>query len=121
MKRKLNLYLALIRWDRPAGWLLLLWPSLSALWIAKGGYPGLHLLLVFVLGTILMRSAGCCINDVADKDFDKHVKRTANRPVTSGQVGVKEAISLGAVLALFAFILVLTTNQVCVVLSLIHI
>ena len=117
MKRKLNLYLALIRWDRPAGWLLLLWPSLSALWIAKGGYPGLHLLLVFVLGTILMRSAGCCINDVADKDFDKHVKRTANRPVTSGQVGVKEAISLGAVLALFAFILVLTTNQLCVVWS----
>ena len=117
MKRKLNLYLALIRWDRPAGWLLLLWPSLSALWIAKGGYPGLHLLLVFVLGTILMRSAGCCINDVADKEFDKHVKRTANRPVTSGQVGVKEAISLGAVLALFAFILVLTTNQVCMVWS----
>jgi 4-hydroxybenzoate polyprenyltransferase len=117
MKRKLNLYLALIRWDRPAGWLLLLWPSLSALWIAKGGYPGLHLLVVFVLGTILMRSAGCCINDVADKDFDKHVKRTANRPVTSGQVGVKEAIFLGAVLALFAFILVLTTNQVCVVWS----
>jgi len=80
----LALYLDLIRFNRPAGWLLLLWPSLSALWIAAGGWPGWHLLLVFVAGTVLMRSAGCCVNDVADRDFDKHVKRTANRPVTSG-------------------------------------
>ena len=105
---KLALYLQLIRWDRPAGWLLLLWPTLSALWIAADGFPGWHLLAVFTLGTILMRSAGCCLNDVADRDFDKHVKRTAERPVTSGRIGVKEALMLGAVLALMAFGLVLT-------------
>lgn len=107
---KLALYLDLVRWNRPAGWLLLLWPSLSALWIAANGFPGWHLLAVFVLGTILMRSAGCCVNDVADRDFDKHVKRTAQRPVTSGAIGAKEALVLGAVLALAAFGLVLTTN-----------
>ena len=108
MREKLSLYLDLIRWNRPAGWLLLLWPTLSALWVASGGFPGWHLLLVFTLGTILMRSAGCCLNDVADRDFDKHVKRTAERPVTSGRIGVKEALLLGAVLALIAFALVLT-------------
>ena len=108
MREKISLYLDLIRWNRPAGWLLLLWPTLSALWVASGGFPGWHLLFVFTLGTILMRSAGCCLNDVADRDFDKHVKRTAERPVTSGRVGVKEALILGAVLALMAFGLVLT-------------
>jgi len=107
---RLAVYLDLIRWDRPAGWLLLLWPSLSALWFAAGGFPGWHLVIVFVLGTILMRSAGCCVNDVADRDFDRHVKRTARRPVTTGEVSVKEALALGAVLALAAFALVLTTN-----------
>ncbi len=113
-RSKLALYLDLIRWDRPAGWLLLLWPSLSALWLAAGGFPGWHLLIVFVLGTILMRSAGCCINDVADREFDRHVKRTAERPVTSGRVGVREALALGAVLALIAFALVLTTNAAAI-------
>jgi 4-hydroxybenzoate polyprenyltransferase len=108
MREKISLYLDLIRWNRPAGWLLLLWPTLSALWVASGGFPGWHLLAVFTFGTILMRSAGCCLNDVADRDFDKHVKRTAERPVTSGRMGVKEALLLGAVLALIAFILVLT-------------
>jgi 4-hydroxybenzoate polyprenyltransferase len=108
MREKISLYLDLIRWNRPAGWLLLLWPTLSALWVASGGFPGWHLLAVFTFGTILMRSAGCCLNDVADRDFDKHVKRTAERPVTSGRLGVKEALLLGAVLALIAFILVLT-------------
>ena len=107
---KFRLYLDLIRWDRPAGWLLLLWPSLYALWIAAGGFPGWHLVTVFTLGTILMRSAGCCVNDVADREFDKHVKRTAGRPVTTGAVSVREALVLGAVLALLAFGLVLTTN-----------
>ncbi len=107
---RLSLYLNLIRWDRPAGSYLLLWPTLSALWIAAGGFPGWHLLLVFVLGTFLMRSAGCAVNDVADRDFDKHVKRTAQRPVTSGAVSVKEALLLGAALAFIAFLLVLTTN-----------
>ena len=108
MHEKISLYLDLIRWNRPAGWLLLLWPTLSALWVASGGFPGWHLLIVFTLGTILMRSAGCCLNDVADRDFDKHVKRTAERPVTSGRIGVKEALLLGAMLALIAFGLVLT-------------
>jgi 4-hydroxybenzoate polyprenyltransferase len=114
MAARIALYLDLIRWDRPAGWLLLLWPSLAALWVAAGGFPGWHLLAVFVVGTILMRSAGCCLNDVADRDFDKHVKRTAQRPVTAGKVTVKEALTLGAVLALLAFGLVLTTNRVAV-------
>ncbi len=111
MTPRFSLYLDLIRWNRPAGWLLLLWPSLSALWLAAGGFPGWHLVLVFTLGTILMRSAGCCINDVADRDFDRHVKRTAQRPVTSGAVSVREALVVGAVLALAAFGLVLTTNE----------
>ena len=117
MSARFSLYLDLIRWNRPAGWLLLLWPSLSALWIASGGFPGWHLIVVFVLGTILMRSAGCCVNDVADRDFDRHVKRTAGRPVTSGKVSVREALVVGAVLALMAFALVLTTNESAVLWS----
>jgi 4-hydroxybenzoate polyprenyltransferase len=117
MSGRLSLYLDLIRWNRPAGWLLLLWPTLSALWIAADGWPGWHLFAVFVAGTVLMRSAGCCVNDVADRDFDKHVKRTAQRPVTSGAVSVKEALALGAVLALLAFALVLTTSAPAIQLS----
>jgi len=113
-RARLALYLDLIRWDRPAGWLLLLWPTLSALWLAAGGWPGWHLLLVFVAGTILMRSAGCCVNDVADREFDRHVKRTAQRPVTSGRISAREALAVGAALALVAFALVLTTNPVAV-------
>ena len=113
-RQRLALYLQLIRWDRPAGWLLLLWPTLSALWVAAHGFPGWHLIAVFTLGTILMRSAGCCLNDVADRDFDRHVKRTAQRPVTRGAVSVKEALLLGAVLALLAFGLVLTTNTAAI-------
>ena len=114
MRRKFSLYLQLIRWDRPAGWLLLLWPTLSALWLASHGFPGWHLLTVFTLGTLLMRSAGCCLNDVADRDFDRHVKRTAQRPVTSGQMKSREALALGAALALCAFGLVLTTNTAAI-------
>jgi 4-hydroxybenzoate polyprenyltransferase len=114
LREKLRLYLDLVRWNRPAGWLLLLWPTLSALWIAAHGFPGWHLIAVFTVGTILMRSAGCCVNDVADREFDKHVKRTAQRPVTRGDVSAKEALALGAVLALLAFGLVLTTNSVAV-------
>jgi 4-hydroxybenzoate polyprenyltransferase len=110
----LALYLDLIRWNRPAGWLLLLWPTLSALWIAAHGFPGWHLLAVFTLGTFLMRSAGCCVNDVADREFDRHVKRTAQRPVTRGAISVRRALTLGAVLALVAFGLVLTTNAVAI-------
>ena len=111
---RLNLYLSLIRWDRPAGSYLLLWPTLASLWIAAGGFPGWHLVAVFTLGTFLMRSAGCALNDVADRDFDKHVKRTAQRPVTSGALSVKSALWFGALLALLAFGLVLTTNAAAV-------
>ncbi len=114
---RLALYLQLIRWDRPAGWLLLLWPTLAALWIAADGWPGWHLLAVFSAGTVLMRSAGCCVNDVADREFDKHVKRTAQRPVTRGAVSVKEALLLGAGLALLAFALVLSCNPPTILLS----
>ena len=114
---RLALYLDLIRWNRPAGWLLLLWPSLAALWVAADGFPGWHLLIVFTLGTVLMRSAGCCVNDVADREFDLHVKRTAQRPLTSGRLGVKEALGVGAVLALAAFLLVLTTDLAAIVWS----
>ena len=114
LKSRFSLYLQLIRWDRPAGWLLLLWPTLSALWLASHGFPGWHLLVVFTLGTFLMRSAGCCLNDVADRDFDRHVKRTAQRPVTSGKLASREALAVGAVLALCAFGLVLTTNATAI-------
>lgn len=116
-RTKWVLYLDLIRWNRPAGWLLLLWPTLSALWLAADGWPGWHLLSVFTLGTILMRSAGCCINDVADRDFDRHVKRTAQRPITSGRLSSREALVVGAVLALLAFALVLTTQAAAVWMS----
>ena len=116
-RSRIGLCLALIRWDRPAGSYLLLWPTLSALWLAAGGFPGWHLLVVFVLGTFLMRSAGCAVNDVADRDFDRHVERTAQRPVTSGAIGAPAALAIGAVLALAAFALVLTTNTVTVLWS----
>ena len=110
LRERLALYLDLIRWDRPAGWLVLYWPTMGALWLAAGGWPGWHLFIVFTLSTVLMRSAGCCINDVADRNFDRHVKRTAQRPITSDKISVKEALAVGAVLALVAFGLALTTN-----------
>ncbi|SDM33440.1 4-hydroxybenzoate polyprenyltransferase [Oryzisolibacter propanilivorax] len=109
-RSRLALYLDLIRFNRPAGWLVLVWPTLAALWVAADGFPGWHLLAVFVAGTVLMRSAGCCVNDVADRDFDRHVKRTQARPITTGQVSVREALLLAAALALVAFALVLTTR-----------
>ena len=117
LSERLALYLDLIRWNRPAGWLLLLWPTLSALWIAAEGFPGWRVIIVFTLGTVLMRSAGCCVNDVADAEFDKHVKRTAQRPVTSGKVSKREALVVGAALALLAFGLVLTTNGLTILAS----
>ena len=109
-RSKLALYLDLVRFNRPAGWLVLFWPTLVALWVAADGFPGWHLLVVFVLGTVLMRSAGCTINDIADRDFDKHVKRTTARPITSGALSVKEAAMVGVVLALVSLGLVLTTR-----------
>ena len=95
MLARLPLYLRLVRMDKPIGSLLLLWPTLNALWIASGGHPSPMLLLIFVVGTLLMRSAGCAINDYADRDFDKHVKRTENRPITSGKIAAWEAVAAG--------------------------
>ena len=92
-----------VRLDKPIGTLLLLWPTLSALWIAARGEPPLRLVLIFTMGTILMRSAGCAFNDWADRDFDAHVKRTAQRPLATGEIAPWEALVVGAVLALCAF------------------
>jgi 4-hydroxybenzoate polyprenyltransferase len=89
---------------------LLLWPTLAALWLASGGVPDWKLLLIFSLGTFLMRSAGCAVNDYADQDFDKHVKRTAERPITSGRVSGKEALLIAAGLSLVAFLLIQPLN-----------
>jgi 4-hydroxybenzoate polyprenyltransferase len=108
--QRLKLYFQLIRLDKPIGILLLLWPTLNALWLASNGTPDLGVLMIFTLGTVLMRSAGCAINDYADRDFDKHVKRTAERPITSGKISGKEALIVAAVLALIAFTLILPLN-----------
>ena len=110
-------YARLIRLDKPVGWLLLLWPALWALWIAGAGMPTLHLLAVFVAGAFLARSAGVVVNDLADREFDLHVARTRNRPVTTGRVSETEACAVAAALALCAFGLVLTTNLLTVLLS----
>jgi 4-hydroxybenzoate polyprenyltransferase len=107
---KLPLYFKLIRADKPIGILLLLWPTLIALWLASDGKPDLTLLLIFTVGTALMRSAGCAINDYADRDFDKHVKRTAERPLTSGRIAPWEALAIAAVLAIVSFLLILPLN-----------
>jgi 4-hydroxybenzoate polyprenyltransferase len=107
---KLALYFRLIRADKPIGILLLLWPTLWALWMAAGGKPDPIILTIFILGTALMRSAGCAINDYADRDFDKHVKRTAERPLTSGRIKSWEALMVAGVLAAAAFLLVIPLN-----------
>ena len=102
-----QLYLKLIRFDKPVGTLLLLWPTLTALWIASGGLPRWDLLLIFCMGTFLMRSAGCAMNDVADRDYDRHVARTRDRVVTSGQVSVQEALLVAVILVMMAGVLIL--------------
>ena len=107
---RLRLYARLVRLDKPIGSLLLLWPTLSALWLASNGKPDVLLVLIFVLGTVLMRSAGCAINDFADRDFDQHVSRTADRPLSSGQIRAWEAVVVAAVLALLSFLLILPLN-----------
>ncbi|MCB1775360.1 MAG: 4-hydroxybenzoate octaprenyltransferase, partial [Gammaproteobacteria bacterium] len=109
-RERLRQYWLLVRADRPIGIYLLLWPALWALWFAAGGIPPWWILLVFVLGTALMRSAGCAINDFADRDFDGHVARTAKRPLATGAVQPREALAVFAVLSLIAFGLVLTLN-----------
>jgi 4-hydroxybenzoate polyprenyltransferase len=117
LMQKLTLYFRLMRLDRPIGILLLLWPTLWAIWIASKGHPPLPVLFIFIAGTILMRSAGCVINDYADRDIDKHVKRTQHRPVTSGQVSPREALWLAITLAIIAFLLILPLNKLTVLLS----
>ena len=114
---RFQLYIRLVRLDKPIGILLRLWPTLAALWLASGGKPPLHVVLIFTLGTVLMRSAGCAINDYADQDFDRHVKRTAERPLTSGRIAGWEAVLVAAVLAVVAFVLILPLNTLTKLLS----
>ncbi|WP_050463547.1 4-hydroxybenzoate octaprenyltransferase [Herbaspirillum autotrophicum] len=107
---RLKLYAQLVRLDKPIGTLLLLWPTLIAIWLASDGHPDWSLTAIFIVGTFLMRSAGCAINDYADRDFDKHVKRTVNRPLTSGKIKSWEALMVAGVLALISFALILPFN-----------
>ena len=107
---RLKAYAYLIRLDKPIGTLLLLWPTLWALWLASSGIPDFSILFIFVAGTILMRSAGCAINDYADRDFDRHVQRTQGRPVTSGKISGEEAVAIATSLALIAFLLIQSLN-----------
>ena len=116
---RLALYAELIRLDRPIGILLLLWPGLWALWIAGNGEPPWRIVLIFIAGTALMRSAGCAINDYADRDLDGHVQRTRQRPLASGRVTPREAVLVAAALALAAFLLVLFLNQKTILMSIV--
>ena len=109
-RNRLQAYAYLIRLDKPIGTLLLLWPTLWALWLASSGMPDLSILFIFVMGTFLMRSAGCAMNDYADRDFDRHVQRTKDRPVTSGKISGKEAVAVALALALIAFLLIQPLN-----------
>lgn len=118
MSRLLN-YLLLMRLDRPIGIFLLLWPCLWALWIAAEGVPERHVLVVFVCGVVLMRSAGCVLNDFADRRFDPHVERTKDRPIASGKVSTEEALVVFAILCLLALALVLTLNRLTILMSLV--
>lgn len=117
LSHRLPLYLQLMRANRPIGSLLLLWPTWWALWLAAGGTPPLHLLFIFTAGVFLMRSAGCVINDLADRHVDGHVQRTAQRPLPQGLVSTREALGLFAALCVAAFLLVLLTNQLTVMLA----
>ena len=117
LRERLPAWLEVTRLDRPVGIGLLLWPTLWALWLAADGVPDLHLLAIFAAGVTLTRSAGCVINDYADRDFDGHVRRTQNRPIPEGRVRPGEALVLAAVLMLGAFVLVLFTNALTIGLS----
>ena len=119
LRGRLRSYARLVRLDRPIGIFLLMWPALWALWLAGGGHPPWRVVLVFVLGVVLMRSAGCAINDLADRHFDRHVERTRDRPLATGQVNGKEALGIFLTLSLLAFALVLTLNWQTVALSVI--
>jgi 4-hydroxybenzoate polyprenyltransferase len=115
--RRLDAYERLVRLDKPIGTLLLLWPTLWALWLAAAGRPRLDILVVFVLGTLLMRSAGCAVNDYADRNFDPYVERTRNRPLARGEIRPREALAIAALLAAAAFLLVLYLNPLAIALS----
>ncbi|WEJ62611.1 4-hydroxybenzoate octaprenyltransferase [Thiomicrorhabdus lithotrophica] len=115
---KLRSYISLTRLDRPVGIYLVLWPALWALWLASDGMPSLYHLFVFIFGAVLMRSAGCVINDYADRHFDGHVERTCNRPLATGEISAKEALVFFSLLCFIAFLLVLTLNTLTVILSL---
>lgn len=115
---RLDAYERLIRLDKPIGTLLLLWPTLTALWLASSGAPSWIVVGIFTLGTLLMRSAGCALNDYADRDFDPHVERTADRPLATGEIASWEALVVAAVLALLAFLLILRLNHTLILLSL---
>jgi 4-hydroxybenzoate polyprenyltransferase len=115
--RRLDAYERLVRLDKPIGWLLLLWPTLWATWLAARGWPGWDIVAIFVLGTILMRSAGCAVNDFADRHFDPHVERTRDRPLAAGEIAPREALAVGAAFAAAAFALVLHLNRFAILLS----
>jgi 4-hydroxybenzoate polyprenyltransferase len=117
LAERLNAYERLIRLDKPIGIVLLLWPTLWGLWLSARGHPNWTVVWIFVLGTVLMRSAGCAINDYADRDFDPHVKRTKERPLAAGLIAPYEALAVAAVLAVCAFALVLKLNKLTVALS----
>ncbi len=114
---RIRIYAQLMRLDKPIGILLLLWPMLWGLWFAAQGFPDGYILVIFVLGTVLMRSAGCVINDFADRKIDPHVERTKNRPMAAGRVSSKEALLLAAGLSVIAFLLILPLNQLTILLS----
>lgn len=115
--RRIDAYERLIRLDKPIGWLLLLWPTLWAVWLAAHGRPVIDMVIIFVVGTILTRSAGCAMNDYADRDFDGRVERTRARPLAAGEIRPAEALAVGAVLAAAAFGLVLFLNGFAILLS----
>lgn len=115
--RRLDAYERLIRLDKPIGTLLLLWPTLWAVWLASDGRPSGGMVVIFLAGTLLMRSAGCALNDYADRDFDPHVERTRARPLAAREIEPWEALAVGAVLALAAFGLVLFLNRFAIALS----
>lgn len=119
LKQRLDIYERLMRLDKPIGILLLLWPTLWALWLAGEGRPDFAVVLIFVTGTILMRSAGCIMNDIADRNFDRHVERTRQRPLARGEIGTREALLLAAILSLLAFALVLFLNRLTILLSIV--
>ena len=108
----MNPYIRLMRLDKPIGSLLLLWPTYWALFLSADGWPDLDLLIIFTLGVVIMRTAGCVINDYADREIDKHIKRTQNRPITSGEISPRSALILFVILIFIAFLLVLQTKKV---------